>query len=225
MLKIKFGNKNKGFTLIEILTSLIISMLLFGALFTIFLSNIKHYWASISTNQLNQQMQTAMMIMTTEIRRAGYWANAQNDLGSTTNNNPFMASGVDISVGAGSNCILFAYDSSGNGTLPSISSSYDDERYGFRLNSQTLQARPYGAPYDCSAAANTWENVTDSNVIQVTGLTFTLNTSTIATGPGSKSLIQRSVDISMTARLTSDNTISKTITQHIRIMNDKFTDV
>lgn len=219
----KFVVKNSGFTFIELLTALAINLLLFGGLITIFLSNINHYRVSINTNRLNQQMQTAMLVMSNEIRRAGYWSNAQNDIGTGVNNNPFVASGTDISINVSNDCILFAYDSNDDGSLPAISSSIDDERYGFRLNGQTLQARPYGAPFSCTAATNTWENVTDSNIIQITALTFTLNQSTIATGPGSKSLIIRSVDISMTGRLTSDNSITKTITQHVRLMNDKFT--
>lgn len=223
MLSMIAVKKSSGFTFIELLTALAINLVLFGGLITIFLSNLNHYRTSINSNRLNQQMQTAMMLMAKEIRRAGYWSNAQNDIGTGTNNNPFMVSGTDITIGSGNSCILFTYDSNDNGTLPSITSSSDDERYGFRLSGQTLQTRPYGAAFDCTAAANAWENVTDSNVIQITTLTFTLNESTIATGPGAKTLIQRSVDISMTGRLTSDNTITKTITQHVRLMNDKFT--
>ncbi|HTM64126.1 MAG TPA: hypothetical protein VL360_06450 [Gammaproteobacteria bacterium] len=225
MLKLPRFKKIAGFTFVEILAALAINLVLFGGLITIFLSNINQYRISISTNKLNQQMQTAMVMMATEIRRAGYWANAQNDLNSTVNNNPFMASGTDITINAGGNCILFTYDSNKNGSLPSISSSSDDERYGFRLNGQTLQIRPFGSAFDCTAAASAWENVTDSNIIQITALTFTLSTSTIATGPGNKSIIFRSVDITMTARLTSDNSIVKTLTQHVHIMNDKFTNV
>lgn len=216
--------KNSGFTLIELLTALAINVVLFAGLIGIFLSNINHYRESINTNRLNQQLQTAMMIMSDDIRRAGYWSNAQNDIGSGVNNNPFMASGVDISVGSGGSCILFAYDMNNNGTLPGISSSIDDERYGFRLSGNTLQTRPPGAAFDCATAASNWEDITNPSVIQVTALNFTLNSSTIATGPGAKTLVQRSVDISLTGRLTSDNTVTKTITKHVRIMNDKFTD-
>lgn len=216
--------KNSGFTLIELLTALAINVVLFAGLIGIFLSNINHYRESINTNRLNQQLQTAMMIMSDDIRRAGYWANAQNDIGSGVNNNPFMAAGVDISVGSGGSCILFAYDMNNNGTLPGISSSIEDERYGFRLSGNTLQTRPPGAAFDCATAAGNWEDITNPSVIQVTALSFTLNSSTIATGPGAKTLVQRSVDISLTGRLTSDNTVTKTITKHVRIMNDKFTD-
>ncbi len=49
--------------------------------------------------------------MTIEIRRAGYSGNSYSDIGLDQNTNPFVASGVDISVGnaSGTNdCILFA---------------------------------------------------------------------------------------------------------------------
>ena len=223
MLSKQTARKNSGFSLIELLTALAINVILFAGLIGIFLSNINHYRESINTNRLEQQLQTAMMIMSDEIRRAGYWANAQDDIGSGANNNPFMATGVDITVGSGGSCILLAYDANNNGSLPGISSSTDDERYGFRLSGNILQTRPPGAPYDCATAASNWENITNPNVIEVTALSFTLNSATIATGPGAKSLIQRSVDISLTGRLTSDNSIIKTITKHVRIMNDKFT--
>jgi len=223
MLSKQTARKNSGFSLIELLTALAINVILFAGLIGIFLSNINHYRESINTNRLEQQLQTAMMIMSDEIRRAGYWANAQDDIGSGANNNPFMATGVDITVGSGGSCILLAYDANNNGSLPGISSSIDDERYGFRLSGNILQTRPPGAPYDCATAASNWENITNPNVIEVTALSFVLNSATIATGPGAKTLIQRSVDISLTGRLTSDNSITKTITRHVRIMNDKFT--
>jgi prepilin peptidase dependent protein B len=220
MLKYQSVRRQSGFTFVELLTALAINIVLMAGLITIFMSNINHYRTSINMNRLNQQLQTTMLVMTNEIRRAGYWSNSQSDLGSPTNNNPFMASGVDIAVSG--NCILFAYDSNNNGSLPAIGAGSDDERYGFRLSGQTIQARPYGAAFNCATAAANWENITDSNIIQITALTFTLNSSTIVTGPGNKGITQRSVDITMTGRLTSNNAITKTLTKHVRIMNDKF---
>lgn len=216
-------SKTSGFTITELLTALLVNVIVFAGLITIFLSNVNHYRVSINTNRLNQQLQTVVMMMSNEIRRAGYWSNAQSDLGSTTNNNPYMVSATDMTI-TGGNCILFTYDSNSNGSLPSISSSSDDERYGFRLSGQVLQARPYGASYDCAAASSEWENMTDSNIIQITSLSFTLTTKSITTGPGNKGIVQRAVDISITGRLTSDNAITKTVTKHVRLMNDKFTD-
>ena|SRR3990167_8511950 len=214
--------KQSGFTMTELMIALVINSLLVIGLIAAVSANLNHYNKIINTNRLNQQLESTLHMMANDIRRAGYWVNAYTDIGLDQNSNPFMASGVDISVNNTNNCILFTYDHSNNGSLPAISASYDDERYGYRLNGTVIQARPPGAAYDCTAAVDAWDNVTDSNVVTITGLTFTLNTSTVTTGPGARGIIVRSVDISLSGQLTSDATITNTLTQHIRLRNDKF---
>jgi prepilin peptidase dependent protein B len=214
--------KKLGFTLTELIMTLAINLIVLIALVSIFIANLKQYRSVININQLHQQLQSVMDIISNDIRRAGYWANASNDISLDQNNNPFMTNATDVTVNAGNNCILFTYDHNNNGSLPSISSSYDDERYGYRLNGQTLQTRPWGAAFDCAAAASAWENITNSTVIRITNLTFTLSTTNIATGPGTAGIRLRSVDITLTGQLASDSSVTKTLTQHIRIRNDKF---
>lgn len=213
--------KQYGFTFTEMMVALAINAFLLSALIAIFAVNVNHYRRSLNQNRLNQQLQSAMDIMVNDIRRAGYSGTASNDVGLDQNTNPFVAAGVDISI-TGTDCILFAYDHDNNGALPAISNTIDDERYGFRLDNQTLQSRPPGATFACNAASSNWENMTDPGFIQVTALTFTLTTTTITVGPNTQGIAQRSVDISMTGRLSSDTTITKTLTQHVRIRNDKF---
>jgi prepilin peptidase dependent protein B len=212
-----------GFSLTEMMVALVINLLLFSALITLFASNLTHYQKTLDSNRLTQQLQSALTLMSNDIRRAGYWGNASSNIGSSPNANPFMTSGTDIATYLSNTCILFSYDKNDNGSLPAISTSYDDERYGYRLNNQTIQTRPYGASFNCNASATEWETITDTN-IQITSLTFTLITQTVPSGGSSSdSILMRSVDISITGRLSKDNTITRTLTQHIRIMNDKFT--
>ncbi len=215
------ARKQSGFTLAELLVVLAINLILFAGLTTLIVANLNHYRVALSTMRLNQQLQSALLLMGNDIRRAGYWSNASSDVGGTQNNNPFMTNATDITV-SGGNCVLFTYDQNGDGSLPAIDASIDDERYGYRLNGQVLQARPPGASFSCGANASEWENITDTQNIQITSLAFTLTTSTLTTGPGTKGLVQRAMDISITGRLGSDNTITRTFTQHIRIKNDKF---
>ena len=211
-----------GFTFTELLVALTLNALLFAALLSVFVANLGHNRKVVNTNRLNQQLQTALDVMTNDIRRAGYWANAHTDVGTGSNNNPFMAAGTDISVNLANNCILLAYDRNSDGALPAISAAADDERYGYRLINSTLQGRPPGATFSCTAAANQWENLTDPNFVQVSALTFTITPSTITTGPGSKGILFRDVTISLTGNLVNDNTVTRTLTQFVRIRNDKF---
>ncbi len=212
-------SKYHGFTLTELMVAVAINAVIFLALVTLFIMNLTRYTNAINTNRLNQQLEAAIQLMASDIRRAGYWSNAKNDIGLDQNNNPFMASGVDVSVGASNSCILFAYDKSGSGTLPAISSSSDDERYGYRLTGGAIQTRPWGASFSCTS--RDWENMTDPNIITITSLTFTLNTQSISSG-GTSTITLRSVDISVTGQLVGNATITKTLTQHVRIRNDKF---
>lgn len=221
MKKILRLSRQSGFTLAEIMIALIINVIILLALLSIFSANISHVGKSNNMDVLSQQLETSMLLMTNDIRRAGYWSNSSGDIGNGQNNNPFMASGMDVAVTGGS-CITFTYDYDKNGSAAAISSTSDDERYGFRLNNQTLQSRPQGGSFACNAAASAWENVTDPTIVQITALSFTLNSTTVPVGAVTRYLLLRSVDISITGRLTIDNTITKTLTEHVRIMNDKF---
>lgn len=219
MLKFK---KTHGFTFTELMVALAINAILFAAITTVFMSNLDHYRRLINMYRLDQDLQVSLDIISKDIRRAGYWANANTDISSTTNNNPFVASGADITTGLSGACILFTYDQNLNGSLASISSASDDEHYGFRLSGTTLQGRPPGAAYDCSATASAWENFTDPNLIQITALSFTLNSSNVTVGPGTKGITFRSVTVSISGQLVSDNTVTKTLTNTIKVRNDKF---
>jgi prepilin peptidase dependent protein B len=213
--------KPKGFTLIELMVALVINALIFIFLIGIFANNLTHYNLTLNTNRLNQQLEEIMQIMTFDIRRAGYWANASNNIATNTNTNPFQSSSGGTDIAINGSCITFTYDHNSNGTLPGVNSTSDDERYGYRLNGIYIQTRPWGANFNCGASANAWENMNDST-ITITTLTFTLNSSTITTGPGAQGITERSVDIVLTGKLTSNPTITKTLRQHVRINNDYF---
>lgn len=222
MLK-RIYRKMLGFTFTELMIALALNALLFTVIITVFLNNLDHYKRMIKINRLDQELQVAMDVMSRDIRRAGFWGNARSDINSPTNNNPFVVTGTtDITTGLSGACILFTYDANADGTLAAISTLIDDEHYGYRLNGTTLQARPPGAAYDCAAASNAWENMTDTNLIQITALNFVINSITTTVGPGTKGIMMRTVDISITGRLASDNSITRTLTNTIKVRNDKF---
>lgn len=211
-----------GFTLIEVMIALVVNLILFAGLIAVFGKNIEHYQQSINTNRLNEQLSSTMQILSSDIRRAGYWADAATDIGRKQNSNPFMTNATKVQVYNAGQCLLLSYDRNSDGKLPAISNLDDDERYGFRLMNGVIQARPSGSPFDCSAASTAWENVTDPTVMTVTNLTFTLTTTNRTVGSGPQGIQLRSVDITLTAKLTHDASVTKTLTQHVRIRNDVF---
>ena len=212
----------RGFSLVEMLIALAINGIIIAGVIALFSSNMRHYQLTRQSDKFNQQLQTALDIISSEIRRAGFWGDSATAVGSHANNNPFMAANVDLTINAAKNCIIFSYDKNADKMLPGASASIDDERYGFRVLNQVLQARPPGATLACDTAFANWENITNSNEVVITNLTFTLNTSSLATGSGTSALLMRSVDISITGAPANDPSNTKTLTQHVVVRNDKY---
>lgn len=212
--------KIQGFTFVELMIAVVINTILLAALLGVLAANLNRYNQSIAQDTLNQQLQVAMNMMAGDIRRAGYWSSAKNDIGTSQNNNPFMASATDVSVSG--SCILFTYDHAGTGTLPSIAAGSDDDRYGFLLSNNTILTRPPGATYSCSPAAGNWENMTNPKVVKITALTFALSTTTVPAGSPVPYMALRTVTITITGQLQNYSTITKTLTEQVRIRNDKY---
>ncbi|WP_131794236.1 prepilin-type N-terminal cleavage/methylation domain-containing protein [Fluoribacter gormanii] len=212
--------KHKGYTLLEILIGIGIGLFLLGGSIAIYISLMRSFYSVMAVNRLDQQLRSAMNMMVIEIRRAGYSANAANDIGTGTITNPFIASANDIIVPV-SSCILFTYDTDSNGTMPSLNSAGYDKRFGFRLSNNALQARAAtDSFFDCNNG--NWINLTDPNQIQVTNLSFNLIPTVITLSNGVSTLTIRNVTINLTGSLISDNSVSRTFTQVIRVRNDKF---
>lgn len=215
--------KIRGFTLLELMVALAIAAILLVGLLEIYIQSTQKTKEAVDLLRLQQTLNSSMQLLSNDIRRAGFWAGAQSDLGTGGNTNPFMT--TDISVNAADDCLLLTYDRNGDGSLPSLGSGGDDERYGFRLLNNAIQSRPPGADFDCAASVNAWENITDPAVIRVTQLSFVLNQSAVdidGSGTGTTTMTIRSVTVTMTAELVSDPSINKTLSTTIKIRNDKY---
>lgn len=218
-------DKQAGFTLVELMVALLVSSMLVGSAIAILSTTVKHNHETINAIRLYQELQGTLELMANDIRRAGYWSNASNDIGSDTNTNPYMAAGTDISINGPNTCILMSYDANDNGILPALNTASDDERYGYRLNGTAVQARPYDAPFVCTAAPGAWEDITDSKSIAITQLQFN-NTNTAVdadgTGAGTATINIRNIDITITGHHVDAPNVSKSLTYHVRLRNDKF---
>ncbi len=214
--------KTLGLSMVELMIGLFIGTLVIAGVIYLFFFSSKHSEETYSSARLDSQLQLVLETMARDLQRAGYWASAE-----TSSTNPFMVSGsTDISINAGNNCILFTYDANNNGSLEAISSSIDDERYGFRLNSEAIQYRPRGAAFTCTAASNLWQNLTDVSIVKITQFQITLNTEVVDlddTGPGTATIAVRSVTISITGELQNDPTVTQSLQKTVKLYNDKFT--
>lgn len=219
------ASNERGSTVLEVLIGLSLGAFIIassiGMMYGILRSNVD----TLRVTRLEHELRTAINLMAGDIRRTGFWGNAISDIDTNANNNPFLTGGNELQVSA--NCILFSYDTNNDGSIPALDTDPEDERYGFRLVNNTVQSRPAShGTLDCSDGDDEWENITNNDLVNITNLTFTLNSQSMdidGAGAGTATIGVRRVDISITGALTSDAGVSRTLTESVRIRNDLYT--
>lgn len=274
-----------GFSLSELMISMVLGLIVMGAALTIFTLVFQTNADSLRRQHLNQDMRAVMAIVTHDIQRAAHWGRAdvtafpqadvtlsQTTVGTATltdanSSNIFAVTGNDLagltlvggngqatvtsvdddntltinitddfdgtSMGAGkwgflnpfqlvfpttsttASCILFTYDLDRNNIVAT------NERFGYRLNNNAVQMFQSGT-HACDNGV--WEDLTDTST-NVTAFAITLTSDAADTdgaGPGTSQVINRRVDVNMTANLASDATITRTINTEIKVFNDLF---
>lgn len=213
--------RSSGLTLVELMVALAVSVVVVAAFMSSFFLIVKGSRTSIANGRLNAQLGQVMTMMSHDLHRAGFWGNA-----TVTSSNPFVVSGsTDIQINGSSNCVLFTYDRDADGSLPSLGSGTDDERYGFRLSNNAIQYRQSGAPFDCTAANSAWTDLTDSDIVTVTAFNVVLTAESLdidGGGSGTAVMSVRRVDVTVTGQLVDDTSVTKTVTKQIKVYNDKY---
>lgn len=211
---LKFSYQQRGLSLIEVLIGLTLSIAVAAAILMIFTNSWNASQQIIVHGKLDRDLYAMTEMIASDVQRAGYWHNA-----TSSNVNPFMASGVDIT--ANGNCLMLSYDSNANNTVE------DNEKLGYLLQNNAIQFRPAGAsfPTNCNPAPTDWENLTDPAAVTITAFTATLQSTPVtlnAPYAATHTTMYRRVVITVTGHLTGDNTTSKTITQTIPVYNNHY---
>ena len=175
------GNRQEGISLIEVMVSMTVGLIIMATMFSIYVTSSVSNAAVLSNSKLNQELSSLMLVMSNDIRRAGYWGtpdfeNPQNNPFSQVGNTALvvvndMTADVQMAENSavGGECILYTYDSDNDGVVD------NEDIYGFRLNNGVVQMRQQGdatAPDNDSCTTGTWLDVTDGNMISVTALNF-----------------------------------------------------
>ena len=149
--------------------------------------------------------------------------------GSWMISNLFSDSANNLTLSADGTCVQYAYDSAGDGTLS------DNDKFAFRLSNGVVQMYPgSGTAPNCTAGTGTFTDLS-SNTINITALTFSsadttcinLNAVGNCTSPAPTSgqvlLYQRELDITLTGALASDASVTRTMSESVRLRNDVIT--
>ncbi|BAW80192.1 hypothetical conserved protein [Candidatus Nitrosoglobus terrae] len=200
----------RGFNLIELMVSLAVGLMVMGGALSVVISIIATNTATLKITRLNDELRDVMMMITRDLRRAGYWGRALNQVGS---NNPASNPFALITLSADGSCVLFSYDSNNDGELNPLPNKLPNERYGYRLDTSdnAIEVRQAGA--GCTDSG--WQNLTDEKSINITA--FNIQPQLVNTGQ----VTVRQYQITLTGQLNSDPTVQRTVQSTVKVRNNQ----
>lgn len=209
-------SRQQGVSLIELMVALGISLVLLLGMTRFLSTSLNSNASTMKAARLNQELRAIMLLISRDVRRAGYWGNASSGVGvgAAAYSNPFGT--VDTATAG---CILYSYDRNGDGSQDS------GEQYGMLLSDGVAMLRSGGSDYSCTPGANnSWEALSDSNVTTISTLTFSLATSSpyYASGSSGPNVLTRTVTITLAGELKNDSSVKQTLTETVKLENDLF---
>jgi type II secretory pathway component PulJ len=219
--------RQRGLTIVEFMIALALSSMITAGLGMFFSTYAK---ANAGTNNLTafeQTIQGAIDLINRDMRRAGYWALARNDIGAQQPTNPFA-----VIANPSPNCILYSYDLNQDGALQ------PGENHGFLLakgalyylDSLTTATSDYKKICDVDLERG-WAPITDSTKLFIDSVVFSLTEERVAAPPldmeslnlaGLKApvIIMRSVNYVIHGNMISDPSIAGTYVGVVHMFNN-----
>lgn len=174
---------NKGFTLVELLVSMVLGLIVLSGVSYIYITVVVSTSETLKSTKLNTQLMTIMSVMVNDIRRAGYW---ENSALAPSSQNPFNVEDetiltifssntliVDENTDSNGNCILYTYDKNSNNAVDN--GAVDNEFFGFRFakgsNSVQMATNTSLVSHDSCTSSN-WSILNEPNLVKITSLTF-----------------------------------------------------
>ena len=114
---------NDGFTIVEFLVAMVISLIVMSSIYSVYRSQQKSYIAQEQVAVMHQNLRAGMTVMTKDIRTAGY--------------DPTRSLGTGI-IQADSDQLQFTRVDVDSGTTETIAYSYDADTLTLRRNNQTV---------------------------------------------------------------------------------------
>ncbi len=231
-------NRNSGFTLVELMIAMTMSLIVLSSALGFFGLSSKASSDAIQMARVGYDMRSAMDLMVGDLRRAGYWSQSQNMMTSGATN-PFTSGENDIVIGGAtgestSSCITYSWDFEADGVVHDGSGSEVSDRFGFRLKGGNLEMRRGGTgALNCDEGD--WILVNDERSTVITGLSFSnaknkcLNSNTspvqdcsASTPISGDTLVRiRQIDIQVTSQSANDSDAVRTLANSVRVRNNK----
>lgn len=198
--------RDRGFTLIELMVTLVLGLVVLGGVLGVFVSTYRANSQNIKAIRLNEEMRAVMSLISRDVRRAGTRQLAWQPslLGST---NPFStktAWAVSNMTGAVTNsCVRLAY------SVTNDTGGAASNRYGYRLNAGgngIVETYSHNSgQWSCNGTG--WQPVTDPNIAWIQSLVFTFTNE-----PGLSGVAVRTVIVNLRAGTNTRSTTPSAVT-------------
>jgi prepilin-type N-terminal cleavage/methylation domain-containing protein len=225
--------KQNGVTLMELLIAMAISLVVVAAMVALMANTLETGTRTIEMSRLTQEMRTTFQLMTRDVRRANYSAEAILCFGNVDCATDGTASpGDDVTIDADNDCFYFQVDRDHDGDVT------NDIYGGFKLGSVSgvgtleIWMDDDDTTPNCSSTSSSrcdlgeWCPITDPNVVDVTDFQvrnsyFGYTDVILDDGDGNQTLSKvRKIYLHMEAELVGNSDVSRVIEDVIRIRND-----
>jgi len=212
---VTFNQKQKGFTLPELLVSMTIGAAMMTGVTTVYTNTLSSTAHSVSMTRLDQELQAIVQLISRETQRTGFDFDAVN--------------GSDTDFGlleTTSSCIRYSYDvgSPANGTLE------DTEKFGFAYRSSDNTVE-FGTNIDSCSSGSAWTAINDPKIVTVSNMNLVINQlctnmkdgsdcMTVAPVSGDKVVRKYQLDITLTGHPTHDDSLEKTVSTRVTLNNE-----
>ena len=244
------SRNQSGFSLVELMVSLVAGMIVVGAVLAFALSSIRANSEYVRSTRLTQELRSSLDTAAEDLRRAGYDQDSLNYVSrppTFTQASPFSR----LFINGNNNCVIYAYDrADADDADAGVLNFENGEVRGLRLATRAVNGINVGvleiaestatAHPDCGGSApnystipatcssNGWCPISDPRVINITQFQL-LNTKPVTGGVaglipagGSTALPMqiRKLQVSMTGALIAEPGVTRTITTEIRVRAD-----
>jgi len=167
--------RQRGISLIESMVAMVVGLVVAGAMVGMMANTLGTGTRTIEMSRLQQELRTAMQLISRDVRRAAYNAEAIRCFGNIDcARDGTFPNGLpgDIALNASKDCFLFEMDRDHDGDPT------DDPPGGFRLRSVNgigrLQIWTGATDTNCGSTSGSWVNVTDPKLVDVEDFTVCL---------------------------------------------------
>jgi prepilin peptidase dependent protein B len=225
MLKLKH-NKQVGFTLIELLLASALGVIVLGGILSVFATTVKFNADNLQMMRLNQELRGVMSLISRDLRRAGYF----NSVTSTATYVDVFG-GADTGTYGYNDCVYFAYDIDADGAVE------DSDFVAYKLQASEIRQgtgnSATAATFNCTTEV-AWQSITeydaarDRSDVQITRLEF-IPECTIGDGAvlpdtftcgGGGDISVRNIEVTITGQITTGETVTRTLTETIKLRNN-----